>query len=182
MYELNREGTVKIFSMGFQGNADMELLDAIALMNGGVAAPILRGGTTDSAAQIVDFFSSWFGNILLSDVNVDLAAGSTRVFGETQQSFSMLSSGYEIVVRGLLEVPDDLETVMQLRAITSAGTLAGTSEWEAIAPIERGGSNDGLSKASLCFQSYAHARVTQLMRLYEASKFVDNNISRENDR
>merc|ERR1711933_107521 len=57
VYELNREGTVKIFSMGFQGNADMELLDAIALMNGGVAAPILRGGTTDFAAQIVDFFS-----------------------------------------------------------------------------------------------------------------------------
>merc|ERR1712157_604881 len=29
---------------------------------------------------------------------------------------------------------------------------------------------------SLCFQSYAHARVTQLMRLYEASRFVNHDI------
>jgi hypothetical protein len=42
VYKLNRDGKVKIFSLGFQGNADMELLDAIAIMNGGVTAPILR--------------------------------------------------------------------------------------------------------------------------------------------
>jgi len=178
VYELNREGTVKIFSMGFQGRADMQLLDALALMNGGVSAPILSGGTTDSAAQIVDFFSSWLGNVLLSDVNVDLVAESVRVFGETQQSVSMLSSGYELVVRGLLEVPDELETILQLRAITSAGTLAGSSEWEAITPIQRGVAALPF-KASLCFQSYAHDRVTQLMRLYEASRFVDHNLVME---
>jgi len=183
VYELNREGIIKIFAMGFQEDADLQLLDAIALLTGGVSAPILRGSTTDVAAQIVDFFSSWLGDILLSDVNVnvDLAAESARVFGETQQSFSMLSSGYEVVVRGLLEVPDDLATDLQLRAITSAGTLMGASEWETIIPIQQGGSNknngnDRSSKASLCFQSYAHARVTQLMRLYEASKFIDHDL------
>jgi len=181
VYELNREGTIKIFAMGFQEDADMELLDAIALMTGGVSAPILRGGTTDVAAQIVDFFSSWLGNILLSDVHVDLAAGSARVFGVTQQSFSMLSAGYEVVVRGLLEIPDDLAMELQLRAITSAGTLMGASKWETVALIQQGGSNmnngdDRSSTASLCFQSYAHARVTQLMRLYEASKFIDHDL------
>merc|ERR1712224_693249 len=63
--------------------------------------------------------------------------------------------------------------------ITSAGTLAGTNEWEALAPIQKGGHGDRSSKSSLCFQSYAHARVTQLMRLYEASKFIDHNIIME---
>mmetsp|Transcript_30198 Transcript_30198/g.34273 ORF Transcript_30198/g.34273 Transcript_30198/m.34273 type:complete len:460 (-) Transcript_30198:826-2205(-) len=102
VYELNREGIIKIFAMGFQEDADLQLLDAIALLTGGVSAPILRGSTTDVAAQIVDFFSSWLGNILLSDVNVDLAAGSARVFGETLHSFSMLSAGY---VPSLLREP-----------------------------------------------------------------------------
>merc|ERR1712086_92541 len=124
--------------MGFQDTADMKLLDAIALMNGGVSAPILRGGTTDLPTQIVDFFSSWMGNVLLSDVNVDLAVDGAQVFGQTQQSFSMLSSGYEVVVRGLLEVPDDLTTELQLRMITSAGTMRGANEWTAVAPIQRG--------------------------------------------
>jgi len=185
VYELNREGIIKIFAMGFPEDADLELLDALALLTGGVSAPILRGSTTDVAAQIVDFFSSWLGNILLSDVNVDLAvAGSARVVGETPHSFSMLSAGYEVVVRGLLEVPDNLATDLQLRAITSAGTLMGVSEWETVVPIQKqggssrknNGDDDRSSTAALCFQSYAHARVTQLMRLYEASNFIDHNL------
>mmetsp|Transcript_55600 Transcript_55600/g.62214 ORF Transcript_55600/g.62214 Transcript_55600/m.62214 type:complete len:174 (+) Transcript_55600:403-924(+) len=60
----------------------------------------------------------------------------------------------------------------------------GASEWETVAPIiiQQGGSHknngddDRSSTASLCFQSYAHARVTQLMRLYEASKFIDHDL------
>mmetsp|Transcript_9961 Transcript_9961/g.11364 ORF Transcript_9961/g.11364 Transcript_9961/m.11364 type:complete len:211 (+) Transcript_9961:166-798(+) len=96
----------------------------------------------------------------------------------------MLSAGYEIVVRGLLEVPDnDLATELQLRAITSAGTLLGASEWETVVPIQQAagsnqnnGDDDRSSNAALCFQSYAHARVTQLMRLYEASQFIDHNL------
>mmetsp|Transcript_20243 Transcript_20243/g.21685 ORF Transcript_20243/g.21685 Transcript_20243/m.21685 type:complete len:172 (+) Transcript_20243:286-801(+) len=58
----------------------------------------------------------------------------------------------------------------------------GTSEWETVVLIQKqgGSSNNGdddrSSQASLCFQSYAHARVTQLMRLYEASKFIDHDL------
>jgi len=175
VYELNKEGKVKIFSMGFQNSADMELLDAIAIMNGGVSAPILAGQSIDFTSQIVDFFSSQFGKVLLSDVNVDVNAGNTRVFGETQQTFSLLSSGYEVAVRGLLDVADSQDDNLELRAVTSAATLQGINEWEAFTLVQSPNNNDP-SKASLCFQSYAHARVTQLMRLYEASKFIDHHI------
>ena len=175
VYELNNEGTVKIFTMGFRESADLTLLDAIALLNGGISAPINLASPTEIKTQIVDFFSSWLGNILLSDVNVDLAAGNARVFGETQQEFSLLSAGYEVVVRGLLEVADgDATGLPELRAVTSAATLSGASEWEAVAPIT--GFDTTGETASLCFQSYAHARVTQLMRLYEASEFIDHDI------
>jgi len=186
VFELNAEGKVKIFTMGFQGDADMELLDGISLLNGGVSAPIVVAGGTGYREQIEEFFSSWLGNILMSDVTVDLAAGNARVFGETQQVFSLLSEGYEVVVRGLLELPEtetttlklevpELETTnLKLRAVTSAATLSGFSEWEAVASIPAFG--DAPKTASLCFQSYAHARVTQLIRLYEASKFVNHDI------
>lgn len=175
VYELNSEGTVKIFTMGFQESADMTLLDGIALLNGGISAPINQASPTKIKTQIVDFFSSWLGNILLSDVNVDLTAGNARVFGETQQAFSLLSAGYEVVVRGLLEVADDDATELpELRAFTSAATSSGAFVWEAVAPIT--GFDTTEETASLCFQSYAHARVTQLMRLYEASEFIDHDI------
>ena len=175
VYELNKEGKIKIFSMGFQDRADMQLLDAIAIMNGGVSAPILSGQSVDFTSQIVDFFSSQFGTVLLSDVNVDVTSGNARVFGETQQTFSLLSSGYEVAVRGLLEVSDSPDNNLALRAVTSAATLEGINEWEAFTLVQGTNENDP-SKASLCFQSYAHARVTQLMRLYEASKFIDHDI------
>lgn len=169
VYELNKEGKVKIFSMGFQDRADMQLLDAIAIMNGGVSVPIQ---SIDFTSQIVEFFSSQVGTVLLSDVNVDVKSENARVFGETQQTFSLLSLGYEVAVRGLLEVPDSPDNNLELRAVTAAATVQGINEWEVLTLVQ--GTNDDPSKASLCFQSYAHARVTQLMRLYEASKFIDH--------
>jgi len=111
VYELNKaaEGDdetkttpVKIFAVGLADTADTQLLDAIALTNGGVSMPLLRGVSAKltNAQQIVDFFSSRIGNILLSDVTVDFEATSTiygsgktgNVYGTTQQSFSLVSS------------------------------------------------------------------------------------------
>ena len=172
----NKEGKVKMFSMGFQDGADMQLLDAIAIMNGGVSAPILAGQSIDFTSQIVEFFSNQIGTVLLSDVNVDVKSGNARVFGETQQTFSLLSSGYEVAVRGLLEVPDSPDNNLELRAVTSAATVQGINEWEAMTLVQGTNGDNDPSKSSLCFQSYAHARVTQLMRLYEASKFIDHDI------
>ena len=159
VYELNENGQVKIFSLGFQGSADMQLLDAIALMNGGVSIPLLHG-QVDFAQQITDFLQSEVGSILMSDVNTEYTGAS----GETKTSFPVLSSGYEVVVRGQFDG--------QLEAVTHAKTLDGKKSWTAVPVSLVASSADEESKASLCFQSYAHDRITQLLRFYDASDFI----------
>ena len=57
----------------------MQLLDAIALMNGGVSIPLLQGNV-DFAAQITDFLQSQVGSILMLDVSTEYNGAS----GETQ--------------------------------------------------------------------------------------------------
>lgn len=159
VYELNEDGNVKIFSLGFQGSADMQLLDAIALMNGGVSIPLLQG-QVDFAQQIPDFLQSEVGSILMSDVSTEYTGAS----GETETSFPVLSSGYEVVVRGRFDG--------QLEAITRAKTLEGQKSWTATPVSVATSTTDDQSKASLCFQSYAHDRITQLLRFYDASDFI----------
>jgi len=170
IYELNEEGTVKIFSLGFEGSADMQLLDAIALMNGGVSAPLLQG-QDGFAEQITNFLDSELGSVLMSDVNVQYSGASeeTKVYGETQNVFPLLADGYEVVVRGLVGEAGNNKT---LRTITSASTLKGIKNWElSVTPDDI-----GTVKSSLCFQSYAHDRITQLLRLYDASEFLGNEL------
>jgi hypothetical protein len=166
VYKLNRDGKVKIFSLGFQGNADMELLDAIAIMNGSVTTPILEG-YIDFASQIKSFFASEFGTVLLSDVSVTLK-GDATAYGETQQTFPLLADGYEIVLQGLLEEHESTSE-HSLQAVTTAATTDGITSWTATAVQDS--STTSQAKNSLCFQSYAHARVTQLLRLCNASEF-----------
>lgn len=171
IYELNREGTVKIFSLGFEGSADMQLLDAIALTNGGVSKPLLQGrdGFTN---QITNFLDSELGAVLMSDVNIRYFSGlseETAVYGETQNTFPLLAKGYEVVVRGLVAESDGNET---LATITSASTIGGIKSWELSATPDVGDA----PRSSLCFQSYAHDRITQLLRLYEASGFLGNDL------
>ncbi len=90
VYDLNKDGSVKIFTLGFQGQADMTLLDAIALMNGGISAPILQG-EEDFASQISRFLESELGTILLSDVNVKIIGEDVTVMGETKKIYPLLA-------------------------------------------------------------------------------------------
>ena len=166
--DLNKQGLVKMFSLGFQGSADMQLLDAIALMNSGVSAPILRG-QDDFAQQISDFLHSEIGSILMSDVNVKYSAEGANVFGETQTKFPVLADGYEVVVRGLIGKSGG---GANLKATTEASTTDGIKSWELIAAPN----TDDATKSSLCFQSYAHDRITQLLRLYDASDFLGDDL------
>jgi hypothetical protein len=63
----------------------MELLDTIAIMNGGIPAPILQG-YVDLMSQMESFFESGFATILLSDVKVAFKGENATVFRETQLS------------------------------------------------------------------------------------------------
>ena len=175
VYKLTRDGMVKIFSLGFQGSADMKLLDAIAIMNGGVSAPILHG-TTDFASQMYDFFLSEFGTVLLSNVSVEVKGNDGfQVYGETQRTFPLLADGYEIVVRGLLDSEEQAKdlTLDFLHAVTTASTGEGRNKWETVAVESLKPSE---SKNSLCYQSYAHSRITQLLRLRGAAKFASDEL------
>jgi len=178
IYRLNQEdgNAVKIFSMGWQDNANIELLSTIAIMNGGVSVP-LRDGDIDYSDQIQAFVDSEFGNVLMSDVKVDFEGGafSTRVYGETQHSFALLSNGYETVVRGLLgnySTPQEEDN--SLRAVTTAATADGIKKWSAMANQLKPSSSS--STGSLCFQSYAHSRITELLRLRDAANIVPASI------
>ena len=173
VYDLNKDGGVKMFSLGFQGNADMTLLDAIALMNGGVSAPILQG-EEDFASQIMTFLESELGTVLLSDVYVKMTGEQVKVLGETQNTFPLLADGYEVVVRGLLQLPQGKELDTPLKAITTAATLEGIKDWEVPAIMTSDVSDT--AAPSLCFQSYAHARITQLLRMHDAANFLGNDI------
>lgn len=172
IFQLNKERTVKIFTLGFQDNADMELLDAIALLNGGISAPIV--GNDNFAAQITTFLESEIGNVLSSDVDVSYTSSESnvaaKVWGETQRTFPLLSDGYEVVVRGLLDVPTHVEG-LHLNALVKGSTNRGVEEWTTGALVR-----NNVEKSSLCFQSYAHARITQLLRLSDAANLLDDDI------
>lgn len=166
IYHLNQSGKkpIKIFTLGFRDYADMELLNAIAAMNGGVSATLVSDDNVDW--QMENFFLSEFGEVLLADVSVDYEGGNLFVYGETEQTFPLLAGGYEVVVRGLYETDnvegggDDL-----LRAVTKATTTTGSQEWVAKS-FPRDASD------SVCLQSYAHARISQLLRLKDLANLV----------
>jgi hypothetical protein len=170
VWNLNQEGTVKIFSVGFPG-ADQELLRSIAIMNGGFTTSILEG-YVDFKSQLGSFFNSEFGHILLSDVSVSLSSADALVYGETQRFFPVLSEGSEIVVRGLLN-NTDWETPLQ--ATTTAVTSDGLATWTATAVQETFVPTVDLP-SSLCFQSYAHSRITQLLHLRDAAKLLGDGV------
>jgi hypothetical protein len=168
VFELNQKedtAPVKIFPLGFQDNADMELLDVIAWMNGGVTAS-LAWGDVDMTTQITNFLESEVGNVILSDVSVELKGAN--VYGETQKVFPLLVHGGEVVVRGLLQQPEGNKEDVTLQAVTLASSMDGTKKWDATAEVDF----DTTNKSSLCFHSYAHARITHLLRLYDATNLL----------
>jgi len=171
IFDLNSDRSVKIFNMGFRDSADMQLLDAIALMNGGLSSPIVQG--RDFSDQIGNFLQSELGEILLSDVSLSYETISgARVYGETQSKLPVLADGYEVVTRGLIESDESFEN--QLEALTQAYTTNGSMNWK----VSAAPTVDESASSSLCFQSYASDRITQLMRLHEAADFIGDDLSK----
>jgi von Willebrand factor type A domain/Vault protein inter-alpha-trypsin domain len=162
-YKLNRDGKVKVFALSWSspGSSGMDLLNAISTMNGGVAASLneYEPEAEPLSEQIKSFFDIQFGNVVLFDVAFQ---PNFKVHGVSNETFAILSQGYEIVLRGLLH-PNDAQQVDSLRILTAGSTADGIIKWNATAsqytlslPTE--------GKNSRCFQSYAHSRIAQLMR------------------
>ena len=170
VYDLNKDGSVKIFALGFQDNADMQLLSAISLLNGGISSSITPGELY-LEAQMNRFLESEVGSILLSDMTVKFVGDGVKVVGQTESSFPLLASGYETVVRGLVDESTFDET--PLKAVVSASTFEDIQNWVATAAEPQAKVR---SSTSLCYQSYAHARVSQLVRLSDAAEFLGDKL------
>ena len=172
IYKLNKEGKVKMYTIGFPRDPDVELLDAIAAVNGGVSTSVVDGSTNISS-QIFNFLQNEIGTILLADVTLEVSGEGAAIYGETQHVFPLLAYGSEIAVRGLIETGDAPGT-QELQALTTADTRVGKKNWTTNAARDFYVSTSGPAEISLCFQSYAHERITQLMRLRDVSKFMES--------
>mmetsp|Transcript_526 Transcript_526/g.1614 ORF Transcript_526/g.1614 Transcript_526/m.1614 type:complete len:278 (-) Transcript_526:114-947(-) len=159
-----------MFLLGFKNSADMDLLSAIAITNGGVSETLLQGHD-DFASQMESFQESEFGTVVSSDVRVELE-GDVSVSGATQQDLPLLADGYETIVRGLFESQND----NPVQAVTTASTQKGSIRWPTTSVKV---SRNETCGSSLCFQSYAHSRITQLLRLHNAAKLVEDDILKE---
>jgi len=88
----------------------------------------------DLQKRMEDFFTSEFGNILLSDVHMEFTDVSSSdktkaIYGETQSRFPVLADGTELVVRGRLDSNSML--LSSFRALTMANTKDGAKSWSA---------------------------------------------------
>ena len=164
VYGYNKDGSVKIFTLGYEQHADLELLDAISLMNGGISSTILER-SQDLTTQITRFLQNELGSILLSDMAIEFPEG-VNVVGETETYYPLLAEGYEVVIRGMVE--GDLGPT-SFKTLTKASTLEDVQNWVTVAT-----DSSTKSSSALCYQSYAHARVAQLVRLRDASNFLND--------
>lgn len=171
IYVSNFESTarhpVKIYSTAYD-TADQEMLNAIAVMNGGVSSELVKSSDLPFETQMRSFFEEEFGTVLLSDVKTvfDVGVADVTSFGETQVDFPLLADGYEVVIRGLLS-PHEGNTAMT--ATTTAVKNSGDSAWTTAS------SHVVTSEPSgICFQSYAHSRIDQLLRLRDVASLVSD--------
>lgn len=176
VWKLNKQGHVKIFSIG-SPSADHQLLNAIATTNGGVTTSVEQGtprrGNGIYSSQISSFFESEFGNILLSDVIMTFEVeDGASIYGETPKLFPVLSGGTEVVVRGLL---NHTSSARILRATTKAVSPNGQQSWFTDAVADPFVATLGETR-SRCFQSYAHSRITQLMRLRDVAVLLGDGV------
>jgi len=160
---VNKDGRVKVFSIAFGADADMNLLLGLALQNGGRAVRIYDG-FGDSRNQMEQFYKQELGKILMSDISVSYDR-EVGVLDSTLSTFSVLAAGSEIVVRGRMDssaAPNN--STRSLKSIVSATSAIGLQEW----PIDNIVIPE--NSAGNCRQSYAQARIMELLEYRDANQ------------
>lgn len=171
----NERRNAKIFTLGLPG-ADVEFMEALAVMNGGVSIPILDAGQS-FADQIVGFFQSEIGNVVLYDLKTTLPEGGVvEAWQTTGFNFPVLSVGTEVVIRGLL---NETAAEASFMAETTAMTSSGIQTWKFTPDLSASAFSSGRGTASRCFQAFAHSRISQLLRFRDASKVVSNELMQQ---
>lgn len=165
--EHNEGKQVKIFSLAFGNNADMDLLLGIAIQNGGRAVRIYEG-FGDAADQMELFYKQELGSILMSDINVSYDSGDFAIYDSTTSTFPFLAVGSEIVVRGKLDATATADaTSRSLKSIVSANSAKGPFELPVDYTIVP---NDDVNND--CSQSFAQARIVELLEYRDAARYI----------
>lgn len=165
----NKEGKVKIFSMAFGNNADINLLLAIAIQNGGRAVRVYEG-FGDTEGQMKQFYENELGTILLSDVSVSYDFGVVGVLESTVTRFPVLAAGSEIVVRGQMDSPMAPNPSRRVKSIVSAKSAVGPKEW----PLDHIVIPEDTSRD--CRQSFAQARIVELLEYRDAALSIGDEL------
>jgi len=165
----NEGGKVKIFSLAFGFDADMDLLLAIAIQNGGRSVRIYEG-FGDAVSQMELFYKQELGTIMLSDIDVKYDFGDISILESTVSKFPVLASGSEIVIRGKMDSPL-LTTDGVLKSTVSAKSALGQKEWSNEYPII-----DGSSMVSDCRSSFSQARIVELLEYRDAERALGDQL------
>ncbi len=96
----------------------------------------------------------------------------TQIALESLIFYFAIYQGYEVVIRGLIDLPQARDVNTPIKAITTAATMDNIQNWEVSTVVDL----SDPAKSSLCYQSYAHSRITQLVRMQEAAEFLGNDI------
>lgn len=165
----NEGGKVKIFSLAFGFDADMDLLLAIAIQNGGRAVRIYEG-YGDAVSQMELFYKQELGTIMLSDIDVSYDFGDISVSEATVSRFPVLASGSEIIVRGKVDSPLS-STDRLLKSTVVAKSAIGPKEWSSEYPIIRDS-----AMVSDCRSSFAQARIVELLDYRDAERALGDEL------
>ena len=165
--ESNEGQKVKIFSLAFGNNADMDLLLGIAIQNGGRAVRIYEG-FGDAADQMELFYKQELGSILMSDINISYDFGDVTISDSTTSSFPILAAGSEIVVRGKIDATATIDaTSRSLKSVVSAKSAKGPFELPVDYTISP---SDDVNND--CSQSFAQARIVELLEYRDAARYI----------
>jgi len=174
----NAESKVKIFSLAFGDYADIDLLYGIAIQNGGRAVRIYEG-FDDAVSQMELFYKQELGSVLLADVQVSYndMGGGIDVLDHTTPMFPVLAAGSEIVVRGKMST-NTTTTEHTLKTIVVANSAAGPKQWSIDHVVLPDG--DSITAGSSdCRQSYAQARIVELLEYRDAERALGNELFEE---
>jgi len=176
----NEASRVKIFSLAFGNDADINLLLAIAIQNGGHAVRIYEG-FGDASDQMELYYQQELGSILASDLSVTYKFGDDDngvrdvISDYTVSSFPILATGSEIVVRGnLMDSWSDAGSTSSghiLKSSVSATSSIGLMEWSTdhlILPDNRVSFD--------CRQSLAQARIMEILEYRDAEQSIGDDL------
>ncbi len=165
--ESNEGQKVKIFSLAFGRNADMDLLLGIAIQNGGRAVRIYEG-FGDAADQMELFYKQELGSILMSDINISYDFGDATISDSTTSNFPILAAGSEIVVRGKMDATGIVDAASRsLKSVVSAKSANGPFELPVDYTILP---SDDVNND--CSQSFAQARIVELLEYRDAAQYI----------